>query len=55
MIKEKIGNYASLCLKYLQIVARRYVDDGCRQRAAALTYMTLAHNDPHLSGQHSNS
>ena len=41
MIKEKIGNYASLCLKYLQIVARRYVDDGCQHSAAALTYMTL--------------
>ena len=40
-IKEKAGNYATLCFRYLQIVARRFVDDGCQHSAAALTYMTL--------------
>ena len=30
-----------LCFRYLQIVARRFVDDGCQHSAAALTYMTL--------------
>jgi len=41
VVKEKAGNYAMLCYRYLQIVARRFVDDGCQHSAAALTYMTL--------------
>lgn len=41
VVKEKAGNYAMLCFRYLQIVTRRFVDDGCQHTAAALTYMTL--------------
>lgn len=40
-VTEKAGHYATLCLRYLQIVGRRFVDDGCQHSAAALTYMTL--------------
>lgn len=42
---KKAGNYAMLfpyyLKSYLQIVARRFVDDGCQHSAAALTYMSL--------------
>lgn len=45
--KEKTGarqtmmDFVGLCRRYLQLVARRFLDDGCQHSAAALTYMTL--------------
>ena len=40
-IVEYIRGFPRLVWLYLQLVARRFIEDGCQHSAAALTYMTL--------------